>query len=301
MARKQSIENIIHTSLKDKIAFGDSKHLDKQNLGFGESSYKIYSYSTYNTYLKECEQYARWLKEEKGINRVDDLAKTEQYAKEYIEKRLNDDKVSVYTAKLERSALSMLYNKQIEIEMPKRDNKNIKRSREQVKNDKYISENGKYKNIFIVGRATGGRRSDIKNLKPSDFIEKDGHLYVNFLKSKGGRDRLTPVREEYVSQVKEIIEKAQNERKTRLFEHIPKEIDVHSLRRDYAKNLYKDITENKELRDTYLKNYPPRNEKVKRQIYKDREGNIYNRDDLYVITQALGHNRVDVSVTHYLK
>ena len=33
----------------------------------------------------------------------------------------------------------------------------------------------------------------------------------------------------------------------------------------------------------------------------DREGNIYNRDDLYIISQALGHNRVDTSIAHYLK
>ena len=137
MARKQSVANIFHTELKNKIAFRQSKHADKANLKFGESSYKIYSYSTYNTYLKECEQYAKWLKEEKNINKITDIKETEKYAKEYIEKRLNDDKVSVYTAKLERSAISMLYNKQLEIDMPKRDNKNITRSRLQVKNDKY--------------------------------------------------------------------------------------------------------------------------------------------------------------------
>ena len=167
--------------------------------------------------------------------------------KTYIEKRLNDDKVSVYTAKLERSAISMLYNKQLEIDMPKRDNKNITRSRMQVKNDKYISENGKYKDVFVIGRATGGRRADLSNLRVNDFIEKDGHLYVKFICSKGGRDRLSPVRDAYAQEVKEILEQAKKDGKTLLFEHIPKEIDIHSLRRDYATNLYKDITENKEL------------------------------------------------------
>lgn len=302
MARKQSAENIFHTELKNKIAFGQSKHADKANLKFGESSYKIYSYSTYNTYLKEVEQYAKWLKEEKNINKIKDIKETEQYAKEYIEKRLNVDKVSVYTAKLERSALSMLYTKQIEIEMPKRDNKNITRSREQTANDKHYSRNGVCRDIFTVALATGGRRSDLQNLKQTDFIEKDGLLYVNFIQSKGGRNRLAPVREEYKQQVLEIVDKAKKNGKTRLIDRkIPKEIDVHALRREYAKNLYKDITENRELRDTYLKMYPERSEKVKRDIYKDRDDNVYNRDDLYVITQALGHNRIDVSVTHYLK
>ena len=38
----------------------------------------------------ECKQYAKWLKQEKGINKIDDINKTEQYAKEYIQKRLDD-------------------------------------------------------------------------------------------------------------------------------------------------------------------------------------------------------------------
>ena len=113
MARKQSIENLFHTNLKDKIAFGESKHKDKQGLDFGQSTYKIYSYGTYNTYVKECAAYAKWLAEEKSIKKTDDINKTEQYVKEYLQSRL-DAGVSVYTAKLERAALGMLYNKQID-------------------------------------------------------------------------------------------------------------------------------------------------------------------------------------------
>lgn len=300
MAKKQTIEHIIHNTLKGKIAFGQSKHTDKQSLGFGESSYKIYSYSTYNTYLKECEQYAQFLKD-KGIEKVADLSITEQYAIEYLQERL-DSGVSVYTVKMERSALSMLYGSRINIEMPKRDNKEIYRSRVETKNDKHHSRDGKYKDLFDVALATGGRRSDIQKLTVNDFKEKDGLLYVEFKQSKGGRDRLAPVRVDLTPRIKEIIEEAKQAGSIRLFGHIPKEIDIHGLRREYAQSLYKDITENRELRDIYLSNYPPRNEDVKRSIYKDRDTKqTYDRDDVYVVTQALGHNRIDVSVTHYLK
>lgn len=300
MAKKQTIEHLFHNVLKEKIAFGESKHLVKQNLGFGESSYKIFSYSTYNTYLKECRAFADWLKETKGISKAVDLAITEQYAIEYLRDRL-DSGTSVYTVKMERSALSMLYNKPIDIKMPVRDNKNIYRSRQKTTNDKHHSRNGKYKNLFTMALATGGRRCDIEKITVNSFREIDGSLYVEFKQSKGGRDRLTPVRVEYSEQVKEIIEQAKTEGKTRLFGKIPNKIDIHSLRREYAQNLYQDIVKNPELRDKYLKQYPSRKEDVKRQIYRDRNGNTYNRDDVYVVTQALGHNRLDVTITHYLK
>lgn len=316
MARKQNIENLIHTNLKDKIAFGQSKHMDKtnQSLTFGESTYKIYSYSTYNTYLKECTAYAKWLLEEKGLKKTDDINKTREYVEEYLQSRL-DNGVSVYTAKMERSALGMLYGKQINFEMPVRDSKNITRSRLSVEGDKHYSTNGKYKDVFDLARATGGRRCDLTGLTINSFKEKNGHLYVEFNKSKGGRDRITYVREEYRQEVQAIIQKAKDEGKTKLLDKIPQKIDVHGLRREYCQGLYQEIKDNRELRDDILKNYPPRREyktqkdkdgnsytqEIQRDFYRDRDGNTYNRDDIYVCSQCLGHNRLDVSITNYLK
>lgn len=314
MARKQKIENLFHTELKDKIAFGQSKHSDKAGLDFGVSTYKIYSYSTYNTYLKECIAYAKWLGSEKGIKKIDDVNKTEQFAKEYLQSRL-DSGVSVFTAKMERSALGMLYGKQIDFEMPVRDSKNITRSRHQVEGDRHYSQDGKYKDVFVLGKATGGRRSDLLRLTVNSFFEKDGHLYVQFQQSKGGRNRLTYVRSEYQQEIKDIIEKAKADGKTKIVGKIPQRIDIHSLRREYCKGLYKEIKDNKELRDDILKNYPPRHEyktqkdhdgnsytkEITREYYKDRDGNIYSRDDIYACSQCLGHNRLDVNITHYLK
>ncbi len=314
MGRKKDVERLFHQTLSDKLAFGQSKKAAKKDLGFGQSTYQIYSVNSYKTYLKQCKQYAKWLKQEKGINKIDDINKTEQYAKEYIQKRLDDGK-SIYTVKMERSALGMLYGKQIDIKLPSRTPDQITRSRKETKNDRYISRDGKYKDVFTIAIATGSRRKDISKLCVNNFREVDGKLYVFFEKSKGGRDRLTPVLEKYEKDVRDIIEQAKVDGKTRLFNHIPKEIDVHGLRREYCQNLYDEIKDNKELRDEILKNYPERHElktqkdkdgntvtkEIKSDVYKDRSGNIWKRDDIYVLSQALGHNRLDVSITHYLK
>ena len=73
------------------------------------------------------------------------------------------------------------------------------------------------------------------------------------------------------------------------------------MRREYAQELYHTLTDDKELRDEYLSFYPTRHEKVKSDFYRDREGNIFERDTAYVVSQALGHNRIDTSITSYLK
>lgn len=314
MGKKKAIENQLHNALKDKIAFGHSKHKDKQNLGFGKSTYKIYSYSTYNTYLKVAKEYAKWLTDTKHIGKYERMGNTEQYTTEYLKYR-QDNGMSMYTLKMERSALSMLYSKQIDYELSKRNPKTITRSRKESTNDKHYNRNGKYKDVFIMALATGGRRKDLINLHASDLKEINGNLYITFNRSKGGRNRITPVRLEYAEQVRDIFLKKRVSGAKQIFDKIPSKIDIHSLRREYAQNLYQDIIETPSLRDEYLKQYPKRKElktntnrngvvytkEIKTDTYKDRDGNIYNRNDLYVISQALGHNRIDTSITHYLK
>lgn len=299
MGRK-TISNQIHSALANKIAFGESKHLDKieQETTFGKSTYKIYSFSTYDTYNKVGREYAKWLAE-KGV-KYGKLADTELYAREYIETRLEDGK-SVYTLKMERSALGMIYGHNIDVPLPVRHNRDVKRSREETSNDKHISRTGKYADIFIVATASGCRRCDLKSLNINSLVEREGKYFLDIKQSKGGRDRLAPVLPSKVDEVKKIFEQAKETKKGKIFEHIPKEIDVHGLRREYAQELYHVLTDDKLLRNEYLTCYPARNEKVKSDFYKDRNGNIFERDTVYIVSQALGHNRLDTSITSYLK
>lgn len=297
---KKTIANQIHSSLANKISFGESKHFDKieKEMAFGKSTYKIYSFSTYDTYNKVGREYGKWLAE-KGV-KYGKLADTERYAKEYIEERMNDGK-SPYTLKMERSALAMVYGHSLDIPLPVRHNEDVKRSRHETNNDKHISRNGKYKDVFTVVIATGCRRCDVKNLNVNSLIEKDGRYFLDIRKSKGGRDRLAPVLPNKLEEVKTIFDRARENEQHRLFGHIPKEVDVHGLRREYAQELYSTLKDNKSLRDEYLTYYPTRNEAVKSLYYKDKQGNVFERDTVWVVSNALGHTRLDTSITSYLK
>ena len=297
MSKKRTLENQIVSNLKNKIAFSESKHEAKKNLSWGESSYKIYSYDTYNTYKKECLQFQNWLIKEKQIDKYIKLEDTEKYMNEYLDYCKNNN-CSLYTLKMRKSALGMLVNHSLDYKIDIRHYTDVKRSRKQVENDKHYSELGKYKDLFTIMRSTGGRRSDIEKIKLSDFKYFNNHLIVEIKSSKGGRDRLSVVLNE--KEILDIIEKRKEQNKEYLVDKIPKKIDVHSYRREYCKELYRLVSSDKELKDDLLNLYPTRTEKVKREYYKDRQNNIFDRDSVYVCTQSLGHNRLNVTVNHYL-
>lgn len=311
MARKHKTEILFHDNLYSKIAFGESKHEAKKELDFGQSTYKIYSFDTYNTYDKETKKYAEWLKEEKGISKIKDIQETKQYTQEYLQSRL-DKGCSVWTVKMQKSALGMLYGEPIKMDMPKRDIKDIDRSRHN--RNAHFARDGKYKDVYTIALATGGRRADIEKLRPQDFKMQDGKLYVSFKDSKGGRDRLSYVRQEYVQDVLKIVQKVELEGKEKVLEEVPSNMDIHALRKEYAYNLYQDILKDNDLKTFLLEHEPPRKEyrtsvnkdgqkvtkEVQKDIYKTRDGDIFKRDDIYIISRQLGHNRIDTAICHYL-
>ena len=128
---------------------------------------------------------------EKELGKYSRVENTEQYAKEYIEYRLEHG-VSVWTAKMERSALGKLYNKTIEMEMPVRNQSDVTRSRNDCEHDKHFSVKN-HSSEILVASATETRREDLCKIAIKDFEEYNNHLYVRITGSKGGRNRLAPV------------------------------------------------------------------------------------------------------------
>lgn len=262
----------------------------------------IHSINTFNTYMQHCNAFVEWCINEKGINKNIEINKIEYLAKEYLAYREAEGK-SLYTLKSEKAALGKLYQHEIDYKFKdKRSYDKITRSRNESIKDKHFSEE-KNKDLVNIAKATGGRREDLSKLTPSSFFEIKGQLYVNFNQSKGGRDRTAPILPEYQKEIKEFIkDKQQNEK---LFERINTNADIHSYRREYAKSLYELVKNNKEKREEYSKIYPQRNEpNVKGDMYisHSKENQFKGkRDDIYIVSQSLGHNRLEITVNHYLK
>lgn len=293
--------------------YGESRHDEKQSIRedgtykFGYMSKYIYSIKTSKTYEEIGRRYADWLVNEKGVSKWSSLSDIdESYAKEYLDKRIEDN-VSAYTFKAERSALGKLYGHTIEYDnAPIRERDNIIRSRGDAERDRHFSEE-KNQTAVDLTRACGFRRSDLSRVRSSDFEERDGHLVVRVEGSKGGRDRISPVRPELENRVREILHEHKAAGRTeneRLVDKVHNAMDVHSYRRDYAQGLYEDVTNDRDFRDRVLDLYEQRYEpKAKGDMYYTRGENQFSgeRDDIYCVTQALGHNRLDVTVNHYLR
>lgn len=98
--------------LHNKIGFGESRHEAKNELRnslgedyrFGMTDEKIHALETFDTYKKVSTEYAKWMIEEKGLSKYIDIKDTEHYASEYLQYRM-DKGLSVWTIKMERSAL----------------------------------------------------------------------------------------------------------------------------------------------------------------------------------------------------
>ncbi|MCH5191867.1 MAG: hypothetical protein J1F23_06840 [Oscillospiraceae bacterium] len=290
---------------------GESRHNAKielkekmgEDYRFGMSVDTIHSYKTFDIYTEHCNRFVEWCINEKGVNKYSSLNNIKQYAKEYLQAR-EEKGLSLYTLKSEKSALGKLYGETIDYKFQKpRTTKEITRSRNEVKNDKHFSVE-KNQDLVDICRATGGRREDIEKLtKDCFFTDKNGQMWVRFEQSKGGRDRIAPVLPEYQARVQMILET--REPNTPLFSNIHGAADIHSFRREYAQELYKAVCNNDTLKEKILSEYPARNEpNIKGDTYHshDKENQFKgDRDNIYIVSEALGHNRLEVSVNHYLK
>ncbi|EGD49971.1 hypothetical protein TheetDRAFT_3220, partial [Thermoanaerobacter ethanolicus JW 200] len=108
-----------------------------------------------------------------------------------------------------------------------------------------------------------------------DIYEKDNRLYVHVRNGKGGKEREVPILREFQERVSEIVKKVRDKGKERLFERIPSRIDVHSYRREYAKQRYREIRGKEYKKGQEIK----RIEKAVREVSRN-----------------LGHNRENVTV-----
>ncbi len=140
-------------------------------------------------------------------------------------------------------------------------------------------------------KATGLRRDELKMLRARDIIEHDpdpdspyfGQTVVQVWNGKGGKSRKVPVlagQEQSVLSVKEGL--ADDDR---VFPRIPKHLDVHSYRREFAQALY--------LYHAPGRGLPPVEGRLKR--------TDYDRDAAERVSHALGHNRVEVVLDHYIR
>lgn len=283
MAKREKIGSLtfqIKKTLDNMLSVGESKFLDKKA---DRTQEKIYSWETYRTYLKHCNYFTKWAKENYGIKT---LEQAKPFINQYLELR-EAKGLSAFTLKLERSALAKLYqidSKEL-YQTKSRLRADIKRSRGERVRDKHFSEKN-HQDLVNFCRGTGLRRAELSQIRGNALKIKNGQYFLEVTRgTKGGRTREV----EISGEIEKIVELLKNSGENKVFEKVPNGADIHSYRADYCKAIYNKYArpiETLEKKDIY-------------KCIKDRNDR-FDRKAMLIASENLGHSRETVIAGHYL-
>jgi integrase len=252
------------------------------------SSGLIHSHGTRNAYQQHIMHFIQWARNNYQIRRLSVLdSRADELATEYLADRLVQGR-SPYTVQAERSALRLFFDNRAlasTIPIPARRRENITRSRHAPVRTKDFNPDN-WQPLIRFLQATGLRRDEVRRLQVEDIRENPTSLALEVVvkkgHGKGGRPREVPVlpgREQDI-----LCQRDGRDPQELVFPRIPSHLRPHSLRREYAQAYYRALS-GREL--------PPATGRLKR--------TDYDESAVFEVSQALGHNRKDVVLRHYLR
>lgn len=301
---KKTLNRQVYEALQKKAGFGRSRHQDK---ALGLTDQYIYSYSTMRAYIKHCNYFTDWCKDNAAIKQtLGHRPRTLEECLPYVEQWIHfqeDRDLSSYTIKLQKAALSKLYGQPFNIRTKEHRRPDITRSRGDAKRDSHFSEE---RNQALINccRHVGFRRSELENCRSEDLLLKDGQWYVRII-GKGGRYREAPVLDNDPDTLHYI-------RQLQGHNYVHTGADIHSYRADYATAVYlkyaRPIKELQGHRIDYTALTGKRDRDGSRILKgaicygrNDHKGLALDRAAMIRTSQALGHNREDVFANHYIR
>ena len=150
-----------------KAGFESKRSSDKMN---AETSNKIYSKNTFETYKRQFRYFADWLSE--AHKEALTLADARGYVDEYLLHLIELER-SAYSITTAKAALAKVFQTEATqfIDTPPRERASIKRSRGVAVRDKNISSKTE-KQLSIFSSATGLRRNEMLNIKSEDLFSR---------------------------------------------------------------------------------------------------------------------------------
>ena len=279
------------------MAIGESRReAKKARRALGEqiwafSTGKIHSFKTRSVYQEQVLRFINWCRDTHQMKRLEDLdARADELACQYLTEQSQARK-SPYTLQVERSALRLFFGDRslaASVILPRRTRTRILRSRGPVRHDRHFQP-ANWESLLNFLRATGLRRTELRLLRVRDIIERDidpeyfGQTTVKVVNGKGGKSRTVPVLVGHEQDV--LAMQTGRAEEEAVFPRIPRHLDVHSYRRAYAQALYLSYAPGWVL--------PPAEKRLK--------AGDYNAEAVQQVSRALGHNRKDVVLRHYLR
>jgi hypothetical protein len=278
--------------LDERMAIGESRREAKQQQrATGEhiwafSTGKMHSYKTRTTYQEHILRLVNWSRVNHQVKTLEQLdSQANELASWYLQQELEVHK-SPYTLQVERSALRLFFHDRAlasDVTLPRRTRAMITRSRGPAAHDQHFQP-ANWQPLIHFEQACGLRRSELARLTVADvYSNGQSQLVVHVQNGKGGKEREVPVLSGHEQDILALIEGRKPEE--RVFDHIPRHMDVHAYRREYAQALYLSHAPGWDLPSP-----------AGRLRHDD-----YDLSAVQRVSWALGHNRLDVVLRHYLR
>lgn len=309
MSRKTSFKEQMFRTLNSLNCYGQSKYQAKQE------SYKqgnkgkvkgIYSKKTMSDYKKVAEQFQNWSKS-KGYNFKSLADVSDNHILQYLKERQDTGK-SAWTISRDLSALNKIFSRNISkkgTDLKSRKNSDIQNNRG-FGNNYRPSVYKKNKELTEFLSATGIRRQSITVVSPADAIRDGQGVVIGFsVVEKGGKPRNCYVIKSKQKTITSFVDTHKEKNGNKPFwNKADKNLNTHWYRSEYAKNLYNDLVSAQNTKQDYFNGYrdffvnSSRLELATKRHSQTVKG--YDVECLGVVSQCLGHNRIDVVYTNYL-
>lgn len=268
-----------------KAGLGSKRSKDKAE---ADTKNKIYSKATFETYKQQFRHFADWL--DKAHPEAFTLEDARGFVDEYL-RHLIELERSAYSISTAKAAIAKAMGVEATqfIATPPRLRADIKRSRGVAERDKHISDK-KEEELARFTSATGLRRKEMTMITAEDLFFENGQAYLNVTKgTKGGKSRVAKIVGKTEEETKDIVKWIQS-KEGRLFNKLSSNYDNHYYRATYANRLYNQLK-----RD--IDDIPTQERYVMR---KERAGEVYDKQAMLLVSNALGHNRISVIAQSYL-
>jgi integrase len=264
---------------------GSKRSEDKSE---ADTKNKIYSKATFKTYKQQFKHFADWL--EKAHPEAETLEDARAFVDDYL-RHLIELERSAYSISTAKAAIAKIMGVEATqfIATPPRLRADIKRSRGVAERDKHISDK-KEEELARFTSATGLRRKEMTMIKAEDLFFENGQAYLNVTQgTKGGKPRVAKIVGKTDEETKDIVKWIQS-KKGRLFNKLSSNYDNHFYRATYASRLYNQLKRDIDeipLEQRYI-------------MRKERAGEVYDKQAMLLVSNALGHNRISVIAQSYL-
>lgn len=332
MARKSSIKYAMCKSLENQLHYGEKKHddkelnkqeraeLKKQGIAYKDrikmvnhSKDKIYSSSTYKTYLAEVQKYGDYLAE-KGLKKID-LKEAQKYVQEYIDYLDKERELSPYSVYKAASGIAKSLGTYLsDYNLPTRSIAHLKRGKAIAIHDEFNEK--KYGKSLEINRLLGMRRAALTRLQAKDIYEReiDGMRCVIVEKqSKGGKTNRQYFYDE--KEMEQVLALKQGKKpEDRILEpsEISHDANYHECREQRAKEVYyrcvQDMEKNPERRVWYQNEIRRIFAEAGRTVKENMDKPVFvrgeNRDRLIAENREVEYDRtallfVSVTVTNH--